>query len=256
MEEKYEKIKKYFDVSDQFFYKLIELDHKKEEIKKLREQNGRLKNPLIITVTGTPRSGKTTCICNLFEFFKKANFKTSFVNEPAGLIYDSLKSKEEKEKLLKHRVKFVDKQYDIGLNMIKKCIDDNNDIIICDRGVIDTFIWYNMYYKMGMISKEKYETNLLKADVLILYSNYFYALKSEKDEALKRDYTNSLCLDPRTTVNESFIEKYNSSLDEIYDFFKDLTLSAKMIDTTNLKKMDASLEIATDMTEKIKKLYK
>lgn len=256
MEEKYEKLKKYFDVSDELFDKLIELDKKKKELRELREKNGRLSSPIIITVTGTPRSGKTTCITNLFEFFRKANFKTAYVAEPAGLVYDTLKDKKEKEDLLKQRVKFVDKQYDIGLNKINQCMSDNNDIIICDRGIIDTFIWYDMYYKMGLIDKNQYENNLLKSDIIIVYSNYFYALKSSPEEAMKRDYINSLCLDPRSTVNENFIEKYNSSLEEMYVFFKDLLNGSKMIDTTNLKKMDASIEIAQDMTEKIKKLYK
>lgn len=51
--------------------RLIELHRKKEEIQDLKSRYGNLAYPIIITISGTPRSGKTTCIDNLFEFFKK-----------------------------------------------------------------------------------------------------------------------------------------------------------------------------------------
>ena len=249
-----EKIEKYFDLSDDLLDKLLLLNKKKEELKQLKKQCGRLKYPLIVTISGTPRSGKTTCINNLFEFFKKASFNTVRIAEPAGLVYDTLKTKKEKEKLLEHRVDFVDKQYSIGLSKLRECVAGDNDIIIFDRGIFDTLIWYNMYYKMNMMNRDRYNESVYRAD-LLLNNNYFYALKTTPQEALKRDYQNSLCLDERTTVNERFIKEYNMSLDEMYPFFSKITDGAKYIDTTYKKRMDASIEIADDLSQKIKKLY-
>lgn len=248
------------DVVDEIFLenpilykKLKELDKKKQEIKLLRNENGPLNEPIIITISGTPRSGKTTCIDNLFEFLKKANIKTSSIAEPAGLIYSTLSSAEEKKELLKDRVTFVDKQYEIGLDHIEKAVL-NNEIIVCDRGIIDTFIWYHMYYMLGMVSDKRYDKHLKKLSELKNHCNYFYALMSESFESLKRDYLSSLSIEPRTTMNEQNIINYNNALLEILPFITQNVDHTRLIDTTSLERMDASVIVANEVLDNVKKL--
>ena len=255
MENNYMHAEKYFDRNIDLYIKLVELNHKRDELKQIRKELGKLNNPMIITLCGTPRSGKTSCIETLYEFFRKQDFKTSYIMEPAGMIYETLNSKDEKIRLLQDRVRFVDMQYEVGLNKINECISNNSEIIICDRGIIDTFIWYNMYYNMGLINSQEYNNKLSKSSVINEQDNYFYALYSEPFESMRRDYTCTLSLDQRTTVNDFFVEKYNESLKRIYEYIQTILINSKIIDTTNYQRMDASIELANDILDNIHKLY-
>ena len=242
----------YFISSPELLEQLKLLDKKKEQIKRLREKYGDLKEPLVITLSGTPRAGKTTCIDNLFEFFKKSDLKTKCLEEPAGLIYQTLKNKEEKKKILSDRVGFVEQQYEIGSKYIEENL--NNDIILCDRGVLDTFVWYDMYYQLGMMDEKRYKNYLLKLKDMA-YKNQFYALFASKDESMKRDYFSSLSIEPRTTMSPENVERYNSSLLRILPIIESKIDKSKLIDTTNCDKMDASITIANEVLDNVKKLY-
>lgn len=246
-------LEKYFSSNIELLEKLKILDSKKEELKKLKKEYGKLKQTIVITVSGTPRAGKTTCIDNLFEYLKKADLKTVCLDEPAGIIYKTLKNKEEKRKLLSNRVAFVEQQYDIGEKYIQENLLDN-DIILCDRGILDTFIWYDMYYESGMINKDKYKQYLLRLKD-INYFNKFYVLFSESEESLKRDYLNSLSIEPRTTMNKENIEKYNKSMLNMLPIIGQNVNSSKLIDTTNSERMDASITVINDLISDVKKLY-
>lgn len=249
-----EYITKFFKESPQLLGKLKKLNHKKEEIKLLKKELGYLKNPIVITVSGTPRAGKTTCIDNLFEFLRKANLKTSCVLEPAGLIYSTLNSQEEKKKLLSDRVAFVEKQWEIGYQCINESLK-NSEIAICDRGIIDTFIWYQMYYKLGMIEDKRYIEYFNKLSELQTCQNNFYALMTESYESMQRDYINSLSIEPRTTMNEQNVKLYNEALLDILPTIQSSINYTKVIDTTRCDRMEASIIVANEVLDSVKKLY-
>lgn len=250
-----EQIKTFFIGSTELLEQLNVLARKKEEIISLREQNGGLKKPLIVTITGTPRAGKTTCIDNLFEFLKKSDLKTTCLEEPAGLIYQTLKTKDEKQQLLKDRVGFVERQYELGKEYIDKNLCDS-DIILCDRGILDPFVWYDMYYQQGLIDTKKYEEFLKKLKELAKYNNQFYALFADVEESMKRDYLNSLSLEPRTTMNQENVSRYNTSLIRMLPIIEKEVESSKLIDTTKCGRMEPSIAVATDVLDKVKKMYR
>ncbi len=248
-----ENIKRFFITSPEYYEKLLILHHKKEEIKALKEKYGRLEKPIIVTVSGTPRAGKTTCIDNLFEFLKKADLETKCLDEPAGIVYATLKNKAEKAKLLEDRVGFVDTQYKIGQEYINK--NAHNEVILCDRGVFDTFIWYDMYYNKGMMSKERYEQFLKLMETDGNFINYFYGLYCQADEAMRRDYLNSLSIEPRTTMTYDNIFSYNASLMRMLPLIKQKASVSELINTTNIGRMDASYMIAAQVLDDVKKIY-
>lgn len=254
LEEYNEYIKKFFKESPQLLKKLKRLNDKKEEIKQLKKEFGSLEKPIVITVSGTPRAGKTTCIDNLFEFLRKANLNTSCVSEPAGLIYSTLNSQEEKKKLLSDRVAFVERQWEIGYQYINESLK-NSEIAICDRGILDTFIWYQMYYKLGMIENKRYQEYFNKLSELQSYQNYFYALMTESYESMQRDYINSLSIEPRTTMNEKNVELYNEALLDILPTIQNSINYTKVIDTTNCDRMEASIIVANEVLDSVKRLY-
>ncbi len=246
-------IKRFFITSPEYYEKLLTLHHKKEEIRFLKEKYGRLEKPVVITVSGTPRAGKTTCIDNLFEFLRKADLETKCLDEPAGIVYATLKNKEEKAKLLEDRVGFVDTQYKIGQEYLEK--NAHNEVILCDRGIFDTFIWYDMYYNKGMMSKGRYESFLEKLKTDGNFINYFYGLYCQADEAMRRDYLNSLSIEARTTMNYDNIFSYNASLMRMLPLIKENAAGSELINTTNIGRMDASYMIASEVLDNVKKMY-
>ena len=240
--------------SPELLERLIKLDEKKKEIAILKQENGKLAKPLVITLTGTPRAGKTTCIVKIYNFLKKANLKTVYLKEPAGLIYEKLKNKEEKEELLKDRVRFVEQQYKIGTDYIKNHLQ-NNDVILCDRGVLDTFVWYDMYYQMGLLNNDKYQEFLLKLNYKDNYYNQLYALLTNVNVAIKRDYLNSLSIEERTTTNYKNILRYNKSLLKMLKIMEEQVDMVNIIDTTKTTEMDLSIKVANNVLDGVKKLY-
>ena len=71
-----------------------------------------------------------------------------------------------------------------------------------------------------------------------------------------RDYQNSLSLEPRSTMNEENVRKYNSSLIRMVPVFERNIDNIEFINTTDYAKMDASILIANDLTDKIESLYR
>lgn len=249
------KLNLYFKGCEELLERLKRLNERKENIRKLHSIYGPLEKPIVVTISGTPRSGKTTCIDNLFEFFKKADFKTICLEEPAGLVYSTLKSKEEKAKLLEDRVGFVERQLEIGEESISHNLQ-GNEILLCDRGVLDTYIWYDMYYKLGMINKERYRAYLEGLKRKFPYFNEFYILYANSLASMYRDYQNSLSIEPRSTMNEENVKKYNSSLIRMIPTFESSIDSVKFINTSDYAKMDASIMVANDLADKIENLYR
>lgn len=253
--EKYnKKIERFYLGNFELLDRLRLLDKKKQEIIRLNEQYGDLEEPIVITISGTPRAGKTTCIDNLFEFLKKSNLKTKCLEEPAGLVYQTLKNKEEKKELLKHRVSFVNRQFQIG----SEYIDNNltsNDIILCDRGAIDPFFWMDMYYHMGLVSIEEYKTFLEKIKILNKYNNKFYVLYTETFTSMCRDYLSSLSIEPRTTMNEDNVGRFNESIKRMMPVIDKEIGNTKLIDTTKCDKMEPSIMIANEVLDDVKKMY-
>lgn len=249
------KLNIYFKEYSELLERLKKLNERKENIRKLHSLHGPLEKPVVVTISGTPRSGKTTCIDNLFEFFKKADFKTICLEEPAGLVYSTLKSKEEKTELLKDRIGFVERQLKIGEESILNSLS-GNEILLCDRGVLDTYIWYDMYYKFGMMDKERYHIFLESLKNSFPYFNSFYILYANSLTSMYRDYQNSLSIEPRSTMNEEIVQKYNSSLIRMIPTFKKTIDAVKFINTSEYAKMDASIIVANDLVDTIENLYR
>lgn len=249
-----DEIKEFFIGKDERLAKLKDLDNKKKELNSLRERFGPLTKPLVVTLSGTPRAGKTTTIESLYEFFKKTGINTKRLEEPAGLIYATLKNREEKQKLLKDRVGFVDKQYSLGVEYIGNNLN-GSDLILCDRGIIDPFIWYDMYYQIGMISREKYLEFLNKLKDPKNYVDYFYGLYADEKEAMKRDYLSSISIEERTTMSTDNVVRYNASLLRTLPKIEDYTDQSKVIDTSSLEIMEPSIQIADEVLDTVKRLY-
>ena len=233
-------------------YKLLnKIHYRKEEVFKLKKA---LSNqiPYVIEFTGTPRTGKTSLINNLKDFFKKKGFTVEVLEE----FTTSEKYKKEIYPTLKDKYKNVVNTEipKYVLKQLEESINRNPDIIIIDRSLFDRLIWVDrLVLKDGMSNDEYTEYKnlyipLIKEKIDIIISTYTDSLT-----ALKRDYNANLSLEKRTFLNEKNIDEYNKSLLNLEKLSKQEQIKFKLFDTTNKNQREISFEVIDFILEDMRK---
>ena len=244
----------------------------KELLSKLREihilkyqvkEAGYIK-PFIIEVLGTPRTGKTTIINNILDFFKKGGFKVTYFKELVTSefyntinhlpLYDinraiideiveqiksinngeTIKSKHNQEKDLNLRV-----------------FDDDGDIVIFDRGIYDRLIWFRRLLNKNEITQEQYDTIINQYNEYLKLVNCLLCFTASSDISLKRDYISSLALEKRGFLSVENIDAYNIALQGLID--DGIITNQYMIDTDDKTVIDTSIEVARHILREIEK---
>lgn len=248
--------RKIFEEREDEYNKLIRLHYRKQEIYKMISVLDKNK-PYVIEFTGTPRTGKTTLMNNLYDFFKKGGFTTSTLEE----FTTSQRYKKEIYPRLKNEYKSVinteiPKYVLEDLNM---AIDKNNDIILIDRSLFDRMIWMNRLYNKNGVTEREYNdyidkyTKIINDKIDIVIGLYTDSLTS-----LRRDYTANASLEKRTFLSEDNINEYNDSLMNMKELSNKENINFYLFDTTDKSERDISFKvldtILTDMRRKYIKL--
>jgi len=232
-------------------YKLLnEIHYRKEEVFKLKKVLSN-KTPYVIEFTGTPRTGKTSLINNLKDFFKKKGFVVEVLEE----FTTSEKYKKEIYPTLKDKYKNVVNTEipKYVLKQLEESINRNSDIIIIDRSLFDRLIWVDrLVLKAGMSKKEYTEYKnlyipLIKEKIDIIISTYTDSLT-----ALKRDYNANLSLEKRTFLNEKNVDEYNKSLLNMEQLSRQEQINFKLFDTTSKNQREISFEVIDFILENMK----
>ena len=230
-----------FKDREEEYNKLNKIHYRKEEVFKLKKVLSK-QTPYVIEFTGTPRTGKTSLINNLKDFFKKKGFTVSVLEEFTTSekykkeIYPTLKDKN-KNVVNIEIPKYVLKQLDSVINK-------NPDIIIIDRSLFDRLIWVDrLVLKNGMSMEEYIDYKceyipLIKDKIDIVISTYTDSLT-----ALKRDYNANLSLEKRTFLNEENVDEYNKSLLNMKELADEEKINFKLFDATNKNQREISFEV-------------
>jgi len=230
-----------FKDNEEEYNKLLKLHYRKLEIYKMNRFITN-KKPYVIEFTGTPRTGKTTLINNLLDFFKKGGFKVSVIEE----FTTSKRYKQEIYPLLKDKYKnIVNTEIPkYVLEELNNTINENPDIIIVDRCLFDRLIWVDrLYLKNGMSDKEYNDYKnlyipLIKEKIDIIISTYTDSITS-----LKRDYNANLSLEKRNFLNEDNVNEYNKSLLNMKVLASNENINFNLFDTTNKSMREISFEV-------------
>lgn len=205
----------------------MDLDIKEKNIKLIEIIKGyseRKTIPIIIEFDGTPNSGKTTISEETFKVLKTL-FKCSYITERALNCKISDK--------LSPRFNLV-----TGTQTIIKIIEEienENQIIICERGLLDAIIWMDFHYTNDKISSN---VNQLMADFyltkeFINYKSFSIVMECDSDTTIKREIITNKYITDKKIVNKSTIDKYNTSIENCYDKYNHFFNSLK-IDTSSL----------------------
>lgn len=230
-----------FKDNEDEYKKLVKLHYRKQEIYKMIKVLNN-KKPYVIEFTGTPRTGKTTLMNNLYDFFKKGGFNIITLEE----FTTSKKYKQEIYPKLKNEyVNVVNKEIPkYVLKELKETISTNPDIIIIDRSLFDRTIWLDRLYNKEGVSKEEYDNYLdeyipiIKDNIDIIIATYTDSLTS-----LKRDYKANLSLEKRTFLSKGNINEYNNSLYNMKDVSDKEDINLYIFDTSNKSERDISFEV-------------
>lgn len=234
------------------YNEVLKLHYKKLEIKKLKSIFNQ--RPYVIEFTGTPRTGKTTLINNLKDFFKKGNFSVSVLKEFTTSdkykknIYPKLKT-ESKFIINTEIPKYV-------LRQLNCAIKENSDIIIVDRSLFDRLIWIDRLYLNSGLTKDEYDNYkfkyipIIKDKINIVISTYTDSLTS-----LKRDYNANLSLEKRNFLNENNVDEYNKSLINMQKLSSKENINLYLFDTTNKSEREVSIEVATTILDNMRTYY-
>lgn len=229
-----------FKNKEEEYKKLINFHYRLEELYKMKELIETV--PYVIEFTGTPRTGKTTLINNLYDFYKKKGFEVKVIEE----FTTSKKYKKDIYPLLKDKYKnivnteipkYVFKQ-------LEEAIDTKPDIIIIDRSLFDRLIWVDRLHLKDGMSSEEYESYkelympLIKEKIDIIIATYTDSLT-----AIKRDYNANLSLEKRSFLNETNVNEYNTSLLNMRDLSLSENINFHLFDTSNKSQREISFEI-------------
>ena len=230
------------------YEELNKLHYKKLEVYKMK--NVMNHKPYVIELTGTPRTGKTTILRSLEDFFKKANFKVLIIEE----FTTSKKYKEEIYPVIKNESSlFRNREIPKYVkNSIESAITANPDIIIIDRGLYDRLIWVDRLYQKKEITYEDYDS--YKKEYLPLIEtmeNYVICTYTKPLDAIRRDYEANLSLEIRSFLNEDNVKEYNNSLNNT----KTLVTNISMFDTTNKTIKEISIGIANRIVDDMRTKY-
>ena len=235
------------------YKELLKLHYRKQELYKMNKVLDYDK-PYVIEFTGTPRTGKTSLINNLYDFFKKGGFNTVILEEFTTskkykeIIYPRLKN--EYTKIVNTEIpKYV-------LEELKEILDTNPDIILIDRSLFDRLIWVDRLYLKGGMTDYEYRSYIeeylpkIKSNIDIILSTYTDSITS-----LKRDYTANLALEKRTFLNTKNIDEYNKSLVNMKELAKEENINFYLFDTTNKSEREVSFEVTDILLNDMRKKY-
>lgn len=227
---------------------LRKLERLHEEKYKLKDQLHSYDEPLRykVELSGLPRTGKSTCVERVYDFFKEAGFKVGRTQEPADILKQSITT-EERKKL--SPLEFNNCTMQISKQELSRLSSQENDLILEDRGVIDNYFWYQKMYNEGIINLETFERLLLTLATDLEDVDHLFIMLAEAKKIIERDYMNQIFLEERTNTTLEGVRKLRASYDLLMPRIKSYVKKPQIgqIDTSNINVIDTSIIIADDI---------
>ena len=242
-----------FADNEDYYAKLKRLHAMKIELERLKALSP-LDKPFVIEFSGTPRTGKTTTINNLYDFFKKGGFDVEVIEEFTTSKYykEYLKDKLKGMPLGDSNIIILEKVY----KQLQDSLKLDKDIILIDRSINDRQIWNYRRYRTGEMPGEQYfETRDKYKEISKELIDFLLITYADPLTSLKRDYLSSLALEQRSFLNEKNIADYNRCLYDLQELFSHSVDSFYLLDTTNIDIDDVASDVAFNILPVMRKKY-
>lgn len=242
-----------FNDNKDYYEKLKKLHARKVEIQRLKELSS-LSKPFVIEFSGTPRTGKTTTINNLYDFFKKGGFKVTLVEEfTTSKYYKEVFFPQYKSaNMLELNMAIIKKT----TKQLESAIKLDTDIILIDRSINDRQIWnYRRYLRKDIDEKTYLEAKEKYSKISSKLIDFLVITYADVIVSLKRDYNSSLALEKRTFLNTENINEYNNSLNALQELFNNSVKNFILLDTSYMNMDDVSIDIAEKIMIAMRQKY-
>ena len=242
-----------FNDNKDYYAKLRKLHAQKIELQHLKSLCS-LTKPFVIEFSGTPRTGKTTTINNLYDFFKKGGFNVSLIEEFTTSKYykEHFKKEFDQMNLGDGNIAILEEVH----KQLEETLSQDQDIVLIDRSINDRQIWNYRRFLRGDMSDSQYHTNrdkyskISKDLIDFLVITYANPLTS-----LKRDYLSSLALEKRNFLNQQNIEEFNNSIHPLLILFFESVDAMILLNTSDMSLSDVSIEVASQVMPVMRKKY-
>lgn len=154
--------------------------------------------PYIVEFLGTPEAGKTTSIKLLRRTLLDKGYRVGLVRESAEIVPDMFKTGN-----IKGNIWMAMKT---GQRIYEEANKKNNEIILVDRGIVDTLFWNHLYVNKGEFTEEQNKCVGDFFEAIGIKSDFAVFLTISATESIKRRGGEG------RLVNEKFIEGFNSEL--------------------------------------------
>ena len=192
-----------------------------EEFKELREQAEQIlerlrehqetRKLIFVEFSGTPKSGKSTCIDIVVHFFRRLDYKVLAPTEGA--------SKRTPYYLKQDWMAFNTWSASYALMHVLEGLygSDKYDLAILDRGLFDALAWFELLQTSGAISGEDRDHvhNFLRIKKWLSAIDAVLLFKADHKTSMKRENQDKLIDEPGSAMNLVVLQQLNEAYDKV-----------------------------------------
>jgi thymidylate kinase len=184
--------------------------------------------PVFVEFSGTPKSGKSTCIDIVAHFLRRLRFRTLAPTEGA--------SRRTPYYLKDDWVAFNTWSANYALTHILEGLHhaDRYHIAILDRGLFDALVWFEMLATKGEITPEERDRvhSFLLIDKWRKAVDAVFLFKTDPETSMERENRDKLLSDPGRAMNVESLTELNEAYDRVRERYRDSFRNFQVIDTS------------------------
>ena len=231
---------------------MLELDILRKTAKRVlgHLQSNPLERPVFVEFSGTPKSGKSTCIDIVSHFFRRVGFNVLAPTEGA--------SKRTPYYLRNDLVAFNTWSASYALTHILEGLhhSDRYHLAILDRGLFDALAWFQLLENDDKISSEVRETiqNFILVENWRSKIDSVFLFTADPATSMERENRDKLIEEPGRTMNPAFLDSLNQAYNTVRNMYGSEFHNFNDIDTSE-NKATTTQSTATQVADSILKLF-
>jgi len=216
------------------------LGERAKEVLELKKKH-RQKRPIVIEFSGSPKSGKTSCINSLEIFLKRNGFSVKVVQERASVCPVS-----DKQSPMFNIWTACESLAGMIGTLENK--DNGIDVLILDRGIFDAICWFDWLVSKGKMElrQRKVIESFLLQEELCKSIDIVFSFTTDPDSSIEREFATLLTKKTGTIMNRKVLGEYKKSVKRTVIEKKNYFHNVFEIDTTSKGQND----VGKDVTEK------
>lgn len=239
-------MKQYNDEKEEIISELKKAANQLKEITEIH----RKRRPIVIEFSGSPKSGKTSCINSLKQFLKRNGFVVEVIQERASIcpVFD------------KHSPMFniwTACSSISGLIGVLESKKNICDVLILDRGIFDALCWFEWLENQDKIESTLRSTidNFLLIQEFVNKIDIVFAFTSTPQRSIEREYASLLTDELGSIMNETVLQQYLEAIEitteEKGKYFRNI----ESINTTDEDQNQVSKTVTIKTLEILKDLF-